>query len=145
MQRSFRTDRFAYLLSRFPVLRLVRLYKTERTAKSMTLVTKCFFFLLAGACYAQRSPYAGRQPIGYPQMDTTPASVLQDRFGTGESATTQRLPVEALGDRELVDRISKLPVDQQPFWYINWQALEQNRKNPQTYQPNPNPFAPNSN
>lgn len=50
------------------------------------------------------------------------------------------LPIEAKGDRDLVERISKLPIDQQPFWYINWKALEEQRKNPQTYQERPNSF-----
>lgn len=65
-------------------------------------------------------------------------SFFFSRFGEG---TTQRLPIEALGDRDLVDRLSKLPIDQQPFWLINWQALEDQRKNPQTYPQRPSPFA----
>lgn len=56
------------------------------------------------------------------------------------TTTTQRLPVEALGDRELVDRLSKLPKDKQPFWLLNWQALEAMRENPQTYPQRPSHF-----
>lgn len=41
---------------------------------------------------------------------------------------------------DLVNRISKLPVDKQPFWYINWKALEENRKHPQKYDQRPNVF-----
>lgn len=63
------------------------------------------------------------------------------RFGADDrSTTTQRLPVEALGDRDLVNRISKLPVDQQPFWFINWQALEAHRQKPQTWPEKTNIF-----
>lgn len=51
-----------------------------------------------------------------------------------------RLPIEAKGDRELVERLSKLPIDQQPFWLINWRALEEHRKNPQTFDQKPNVF-----
>lgn len=35
-----------------------------------------------------------------------------------------------------------MPVDKQPFWYVNWKAYEAQRKNPQTYQPKPNVFNP---
>lgn len=48
--------------------------------------------------------------------------------------------MEANGDKNLVDRLSKLPVDKQPFWFINWQALEEQRKKPQTYPLRPSPF-----
>ncbi|KPJ15634.1 hypothetical protein RR48_04851 [Papilio machaon] len=65
---------------------------------------------------------------------------LGNRFGEG---TTQRLPLEAQGDRDLVDRLSKLPLDKQPFWFINWQALEAHRQRPQSYPIRPNPFAQN--
>lgn len=62
----------------------------------------------------------------------------------GESnGTTPRLPLEAQGDRELVERLSKLPIDKQPFWFINWQALEAQRQNPQTYPQKPNSFIDN--
>lgn len=37
-----------------------------------------------------------------------------------------------------------MPIDKQPFWYVNWKAYEANRKNPQTYQPKPNVFNPSS-
>lgn len=73
-------------------------------------------------------------------MDSFPSS-----FGV-DGATTPRLPIEANGDRELVDRLSKLPIDKQPFWLINWQALEANRNNPQNYPQRPSSFVdPNLN
>lgn len=114
----------------------------------MTRTTSvCVCFLLIGCVTSQRSPYAGRRPIGYPEMDDTSSSddALGNRFADGEtttraSGTTERLPLEALGDRNLVNRISRLPIDQQPFWYINWKALEDHRNNPQTYAQKPNPF-----
>ncbi|VVC90354.1 unnamed protein product [Leptidea sinapis] len=62
--------------------------------------------------------------------------------GFGDDGQPLPLPIEAKGDRDLVDRISKLPIDKQPFWYINWKALEENRRNPQTYELRPNPFLP---
>lgn len=69
------------------------------------------------------------------------------RFGentTTTTTTTQRLPIEALGDRELVNRLGKLPEDKQPFWFLNWQALEDFRKQPQSFELRPSVFAENS-
>lgn len=45
-----------------------------------------------------------------------------------------------MGNRDLVERIKKLPADKQPFWFLNWQALEAHRQNPQTYELKPNVF-----
>ncbi|OWR51690.1 seminal fluid protein HACP044 [Danaus plexippus plexippus] len=91
-------------------------------------------------CSSQRSPYAGLRPIGFPVVEaTTLASTLGNRFG--ETTTTQRLPLEALGDRGLVNRLGQLPQDKQPFWFLNWSALEENRKKPQTYPQRPNTFS----
>ncbi|CAG5020493.1 unnamed protein product [Parnassius apollo] len=102
-----------------------------------------FLVVVASACivFGQRPSFAGSRPIGYPELEnktTPPADELGNRFGEG---TTQRLPVEALGDRDLVDRLSKLPLDKQPFWFINWQAIEAHRQKPQTFPLRPNPFA----
>ncbi|XP_013140786.1 PREDICTED: uncharacterized protein LOC106105105 [Papilio polytes] len=92
--------------------------------------------------WGQRPFFAGSRPIGYPEVErpSTPADQLGNRFGEG---TTQRLPIEANGDRDLVDRLSKLPIDKQPFWFINWQAIEAHRQQPQSYPIRPNPFAEN--
>ncbi|XP_004927084.2 uncharacterized protein LOC114252309 [Bombyx mandarina] len=97
-------------------------------------------------CSAQRSPYAGRQPIGFPAIQSTapPEDALGNRFGDDISTTTIRLPIEALGDADLVNRLRKLPVDKQPFWLLNWLALEANRKNPQNFNQRPNSFLDNS-
>ena len=91
---------------------------------------------------AQRPSYAGRSPIGYPAVETTTlAEVLGNRFGDDNTPTTTvRLPIEAQGDADLVARLRKFPVDKQPFWLINWIALEEYRKNPQTYPQKPNVF-----
>lgn len=91
---------------------------------------------------SQRPFYAGLKPIGYPELaarfednevPTTTQSSLGNRFGEdGQpiTTTTIRLPVDALGDRELVDRISKWPRDKWPFWYANWRAIEEHRSRP---------------
>lgn len=63
------------------------------------------------------------------------------RFGENENGTTQRLPIDALGDRDLVNRLGQYPQDKQPFWLLNWQALEEHRKRQQTYSIRPSIFA----
>lgn len=63
------------------------------------------------------------------------------RFGEDETPTTTiRLPIEALGDADLVRRLMKLPVDRRPFWLLNWQALQAQRDNPTTYEQKENVF-----
>ncbi|XP_063386349.1 uncharacterized protein LOC134672400 [Cydia fagiglandana] len=98
--------------------------------------------MMVAACIAQR-PFYARRPIGYPVLEqpSTETNALGDRFGNGETTTTQRLPIEALGDRALVDQLSQLPVDKQPFWLLNWRALEQHRQKHPTFQHSQSNFA----
>ncbi|KAL4708996.1 hypothetical protein ACJJTC_005857 [Scirpophaga incertulas] len=111
---------------------------------------------LLGIVFTQRPSYAGRIPYGYPELDlstarttTTTLSDLfaRDKFEVTEQTTTtlqpqapRRLPIEANGDAALVDRLRRLPVDHQPFWLLNWQALEQLRKRPHSYYVDRNQF-----
>lgn len=89
--------------------------------------------LMATLTIAQRPFYAGSAPIGYPQMNND--ILLSNRFGEDEP-----LPIEAKGDRNLINRIESLPVDSRPFWYLNWLQYEALRKRPQTYPQRPNSF-----
>ncbi|XP_061719418.1 uncharacterized protein LOC133526714 isoform X2 [Cydia pomonella] len=91
--------------------------------------------MMVAACVAQR-PFYAKRPIGYPVLEepSTESNSIGDRFGNGETTTTQRLPLEALGDGALVDQLRKLPVDKQPFWLLNWRALEQHRLQHPTFQ-----------
>ncbi|EDW70989.2 uncharacterized protein [Drosophila virilis] len=34
------------------------------------------------------------------------------------------LPIDAHGDQDYVNHLSQLPVDNQPFWFLNYQAIE---------------------
>lgn len=67
-------------------------------------------------------------------------SLLGNRIGAEDtnasapafSTTTQRtipfdLPVDAHGDIDLVNRIMTWPREKQPFWFINWQAIQAHR------------------
>ncbi|KAM0726677.1 hypothetical protein ACS0PU_007861 [Formica fusca] len=79
-------------------------------------------------------------------------NLLGNRIGgnTAPSATTTiipfDLPVDAHGDVDLVNRIKTWPRDKQPFWYINWQAIQAHRGDannvaqPTQMQPNPMSF-----
>ncbi|KAL0123703.1 hypothetical protein PUN28_005899 [Cardiocondyla obscurior] len=70
---------------------------------------------------------------------TTGSAVLGNRIDSGDSsftvgtASTQStinpadLPVDAHGDIDLINRIKTWPRDKQPFWYINWQAIQAHR------------------
>lgn len=47
---------------------------------------------------------------------------------SGSTAPTwTNLPVDAHGDREWVNHLSQLPVESQPFWFVNYQAIEAHR------------------
>ncbi|KAJ8712246.1 hypothetical protein PYW07_005088 [Mythimna separata] len=109
----------------------------------MKILISALFLVTSSMVAGQRPSFAGFRPIGFPDTPnrtTTTQDPFGNRFGEG---TTERLPIEANGDRDLIDRLSKLPVDKQPFWFINWQAYEQHRKEPQTYPQRPNPFVDN--
>ncbi|KAL6417041.1 hypothetical protein ACFW04_014749 [Cataglyphis niger] len=78
-------------------------------------------------------------------------NLLGNRIGDNTPSTTIRiipfdLPVDAHGDIDLVNRIKTWPRDKQPFWYINWQAIQAHRGDanndaqPVQMQPNPMSF-----
>ncbi|XP_018303679.1 collagen alpha-1(XIX) chain isoform X1 [Mycetomoellerius zeteki] len=86
--------------------------------------------------------YQGAQGIPtYQGTQTgTDSTLLGNRIGDGDSgfaaaaapplSTTINpadLPVDAHGDIDLVNRIKTWPRDKQPFWYINWQAIQAHR------------------
>ncbi|EDV52672.1 uncharacterized protein LOC6543895 [Drosophila erecta] len=76
-------------------------------------------------------PYGApqRPPIGVPlvypstphKFSTSPSPV---GFPTSTAPDDSRLPIDARGDREWVNRLRQLPLDQQPFWLLNYQAIE---------------------
>lgn len=76
---------------------------------------------------AQRPPYAGQRPTGYhDRLNNTDVVPLANRFGGNNNAAapTQQLPTAALGDAVLVNQLNQRPVDQRPFWLINYEAIE---------------------
>ncbi|CAH2092783.1 unnamed protein product [Euphydryas editha] len=94
------------------------------------------FALFCVVLQAQRPFYAGKRPIGYPEIES---NVEANQFGENGN-----LPIEANGDWNLIKRLSELPEDKQPFWFLNWKQYDDLRKNPQTYPLRPNNFANNN-
>lgn len=62
-----------------------------------------------------------------PQFTTQPTSSTAGRPATSVAPVFNQLPIDAHGDREWVNHLSQLPVEQQPFWFINYQAIEAHR------------------
>lgn len=86
--------------------------------------------LLFVVTIAQRAPFAGKRPAGYKDRFTPDKTntVLNTRFGENDiTSSTPRLPYDAHGDATVVDILNRRPVDQRPFWLINYEAIEANR------------------
>jgi len=77
--------------------------------------------------------------------DTTAAGASAPALSTTTIIIPLDLPVDAHGDIDLVNRIKTWPRDKQPFWYINWQAIQAHRgdanNNAQPAQIQPNPMS----
>ncbi|KAF2885742.1 hypothetical protein ILUMI_20446 [Ignelater luminosus] len=90
---------------------------------------------------AQRPGYLGSGPIGYPGLasrfqtestSTAPSAApenVNNRLGETDG-TTQRIPVDARGDVDLVNRLNQWPRENRPFWILNAEHIERQR-NPQ--------------
>ncbi|CAH0589133.1 unnamed protein product [Chrysodeixis includens] len=88
--------------------------------------------ILIAVVNAQRPFYAGLSPIGYPAVE---GGLITNRFGEDTP-----YPIDARGDGNLINRLNQLPVDNQPFWYLNWRQYEDFRRNPQNWPQRPNNF-----
>lgn len=80
---------------------------------------------------AQRPSYAGISPKGYPNLaerfkDPNKSETIENRFGDATS-TTGRIPVDALGDEKLVNRLNQWPRENRPFWLLNADHIEASR------------------
>ncbi|XP_028042677.1 uncharacterized protein LOC114252392 [Bombyx mandarina] len=86
-------------------------------------------------CSCQRPFYAGRRPIGFPTIQPS---------GVASRSSVDPLPPQLNGDKEYANRLDSLPIDQQPFWYINREKYNELMKNPKTYSQRPNGFIDNN-
>lgn len=92
-----------------------------------------FIFIFLFPCIlAQRGSYAGLRSQGYKDRYISKTEEQQTNgFQPGGNLNTiQRIPVNAHGDRGLVDQIALMPRENQPFWYINANILESQRQSP---------------
>lgn len=88
-------------------------------------------FTIVDNIAAQRGSYSGSRPIKGAEKGPYPDnSGINNRFADSNSLDTP-LPVDANGSYDLINRISQLPKEQQPFWFLNYQAIEAHRNNPQ--------------
>lgn len=83
------------------------------------------------AAAAQRPSYAGTGPKGFPSLadrfkDPNDTAALENRIGEVTS-TTGKIPVDALGDGQLVDRLNQWPRENRPFWLLNADHIEASR------------------
>lgn len=108
------------------------------------IVLTCLVAVVLG----QRSPYAGSRPSGYkdrfrPTSATAaPAATADNEIGNrfGEentSGTTQRIPIDVWGDRQVFEILSRYPADKQPFWLLNYQTIEAHRQPIRGWNPRP--------
>nr|XP_012135215.1 PREDICTED: uncharacterized protein LOC100880895 isoform X2 [Megachile rotundata] len=95
----------------------------------------------AAAAAAAAPPAAPTLSAASPTVGAAPASpTVANRIDANEtsklpgsssttSATTipQDIPVDALGDIDLINRIKTWPREKQPFWFINWQQIQAHR------------------
>lgn len=79
----------------------------------------------------QRPSYAGRRPIGRPELasrfrdeNETTTVRLNNRINEG---STEKIPVDARGDYDLVNRLQDWPREHRPFWLLNAEAIEAHR------------------
>lgn len=84
--------------------------------------------VMASLAQSQRPFFAGLRPIGYPVLESDTIQELSNRFGEDEP-----VPIEAKGDRKLINTIEKMPVDNQPFWYLNAVQYDALRQQPKTW------------
>ena len=108
------------------------------------------FFAIFCLAQSQRPPYAGSGNRVYPQVlpqyieEQATASGVGNRINNENDSSSVALgsvpvrtittstippdlPVDALGDVNLVNRIKTWPKEKQPFWFLNWQQIQENR------------------
>uniref|UniRef100_A0A2H1VV24 SFRICE_022197 n=1 Tax=Spodoptera frugiperda TaxID=7108 RepID=A0A2H1VV24_SPOFR len=112
-----------------------QLAAAQRVAITMAR-TALILILAIVPCFCQRPFYAGLRPIGYPE--TPAATGIFDRF------SNEPIPAQLNGDRNYANQLNALPVDNQPFFFVNRDKVAENLKNPQTYPQRPSGFNENN-
>lgn len=86
---------------------------------------------------AQRPTYAGTSAKGYPELasrfadpdapDSSNQATIESRLGDPDSSNL-KIPVDARGDAVLVNRLNQWPRENRPFWLINSDHIENQRR-----------------
>lgn len=83
------------------------------------------------AATAAAAPAAGTGAVGDIANRIDSSSTTFTTSPTASTTTTQiipsDLPVDALGDINLINKIKTWPREKQPFWFINWQQIQEHR------------------
>lgn len=102
-------------------------------------VTVLSSILLAAGIHGQRPFFAGDRSNGYKDRfiptEANNNQALTTVPGLGsridlEGTTKEPIPYDAMNDPAVIDLIENLPVNLQPFWYINRKAIEAHRNTP---------------
>lgn len=77
------------------------------------------------------TPVSGTEAVGS-RIDSNSNSLPGLGSSMAGAATTTStippdLPVDAMGDVNLINRIKTWPREKQPFWFINWQQIQEHR------------------
>ncbi|CAB3253209.1 unnamed protein product [Arctia plantaginis] len=91
------------------------------------------FILVIVPSYCQRPSFAGNRPIGYPVIE----SGFEDDLGF------ETLPAQLNGNSEYAKQLDSLPVENQPFFYVNKEHVAAYLKNPQVYPQRPSGYNEN--
>lgn len=81
---------------------------------------------------AQRPSYAGTSVKGYPELASRfggPDSTVGVANRIGEQdGPTPKIPTDARGDVDLVNRLNQWPRENRPFWLLNSDHIERHRR-----------------
>lgn len=83
--------------------------------------------------FAQRPSYASSGPIGRPGLasrfkdDNASSTTVAVVNRVGEDGSTQKIPVDARGDVDLVNTLNTWEREHQPFWLLNADHIEKAR------------------
>ncbi|KAJ8923553.1 hypothetical protein NQ315_010131 [Exocentrus adspersus] len=93
------------------------------------------FGCITALAVAQRPFYAGTSAKVYPELanrfkdpdSSSDSNTILNRVGDSDSKTTSKIPIDARGDVDLVNRLNTWPRENRPFWLLNADAIERHR------------------
>lgn len=142
------SQRPPYAGSRKPYPQVLPQYIDEQAAAAAAAAPTAAGSTTAGSTAAGSAFGGTSAPAASPGTVANRIDANEVSSSTGSLSTTvattipQDIPVDALGDIDLINKIKTWPREKQPFWFINWQQIQAHRgdaKNPaQPVQTQPN-------